>query len=404
MSLKERIFLRLFGPSLGCLYVTYLFIRDLWLRVATAIAGRGLVIQTVGDCNDKMVALIATQAAGGVPKSIEVVVDLLAWRGCAVLLVCNGRLGEAALARLRPKLWRVIERPNYGRDFGAYKAGVMHLMRENIVPERLVVLNDSVFYDSKRAGAMFDRLIASPAPFVAATENHEPNFHVGSFLFAVTAAVQRSAAWRNYWRTYHASSSRLHAIRYGELGLSRALIKKGGFFPEVLYSTNDLASWMRGWTIEDLSRRLNRLPKELRENLRKAELESEFRDSASISGDIINLAANSDPGEILTRLQSTEARAARRLRLSRVIDEMLAKMERRSQIHWAGALFIERLGLGMMKKDCAYREVYDINDIFQIMEEFGYPDMSEVSYETRKRGSPVSMRGVSRALYRLGYI
>lgn len=403
-ALLQRVVAHLLGPFVGGAYELYLWGRDLWRRAAAGLAGRSLVIDTPGQSSEKLVALIASQANGRVPKSVHVAIDLLHARGAAILLVCNGRLNAATRDQLAPKLWRVLQRPNYGRDFGAYKCGVMHLMRQRLTPRRLIVLNDSMFYDHKRAGPMFDRLIAAEHPFLAATENHEPHFHVGSFLFCVDDAVQRSGAWRRYWRNYQPSSSRPHAIWKGELGFSHAMIKKGGFFPRVLYSTNDIAAWLRGWNYEDLARQLHLLPKGLREEVRKAQLGAQVHDGVLISSDAIASALNQDPGEALTRLQSTETRAVRRLPLSQVLDGLLSAMEARSQIHWAGALFVQRLGLGMMKKDFAYRDLYDIGETYQMMQELGYDDMEEVSLELRQRGSPVSLRGLKRILYHLGHL
>ncbi|MDX2237140.1 MAG: rhamnan synthesis F family protein [Hyphomonadaceae bacterium] len=403
-KVRSLLLLWIFGPVLGFAYETYLALRDTWTRVRAAVGGRSLIVKSYGEVNPQLIAIIASQASGGVPKSVENLIQLLAARNAAILLVCNGRLNEQSRARLGPMLWRSIERPNYGRDFGAYQAGVLHLLRERITAKRLIVANDSMFYDMARAPAMLERLITSERHFTAATENHEPAYHVGSFLFAVSDDVQTSHVWRKYWRAYKPSSSRLHAIRAGELGLSRALIKKGGYVPEVLYSVTDIAPWMRSWTAPDLALRLTRLPTELRDDVRNAELHSAISTPPMLSSELVRFAVDFDPSDAIDRLEGRTARALKNIPIGGVVDALLKKMEHRSQIHWAGALMVERLNLGFMKKDFAYRGVYDINDFIQVMAELNYADMAEVQLETRKRGSPASLRGIQRILYQAGHI
>ena len=49
----------------------------------------------------------------------------LARKGCAPLVVSNLPLTPQERERLQPLCWRLVERPNYGYDFGAYREGVL---------------------------------------------------------------------------------------------------------------------------------------------------------------------------------------------------------------------------------------------------------------------------------------
>jgi Rhamnan synthesis protein F len=403
LTFSERLTLSLFGPVIGQVYEAYLSVRDACITLSAALQGKSHLITDFNELNPKSIALVATQAGKSVPKSIEVAIDLLFQRDVSVLLVCNGAMSPELKERLGQKIWRSLERPNTGRDYGAYQAGVLHLMTKNIVPDQLIVLNDSMFYDRVRAGPMFDKVLKTTFDFVAATENHDPIYHVGSFFFAVSSKVQKSSAWIKYWKNYYPSSSRPHAIAFGEVGMSKALIQKGGFLPKILYSTNDVAEIIRNWTVEDLAKKWILFPKEFRLEVNGFGLKGLFesQNSLRLGGDIAQLESLPD---IVSRAQSREILAVKKIGFEAIVDQLISKMEIRSQVHWAGLLMVDLLDLGIIKKDFTFRGLYEINHFSQAIAQVAYPDLDEVSLELRKRGSPISIRGVRRLLYDAGHI
>ncbi len=69
--------------------------------------------------------------------------DHLIDNGYAPLVVSNLPLGEADLSLLKSRSFRVIERVNFGYDFGGYRDGILSLAKDFPRLERLVLLNDS---------------------------------------------------------------------------------------------------------------------------------------------------------------------------------------------------------------------------------------------------------------------
>lgn len=118
-----------------------------------------------------------------------------------------------------------IERFNFGRDFGSYKTGFLHLYRRGWDADcpRLLMLNDSVFYAGGPLRAFLADLLAAPGEAVGATENFEIEHHLGSFCLALSGRVVRDGRLRRYWRRYRLSDVRPAVIRRGEMGLSRLL-------------------------------------------------------------------------------------------------------------------------------------------------------------------------------------
>ena len=118
-----------------------------------------------------------------------------------------------------------IERPNFGRDFGSYKTGFLHLYArrwEGDCP-RLLMLNDSVYYSTRGLGQFLRDLITSDTEVLGATENYEIEYHLGSFTIAMAGSVLRHKRVRRYWRRYFLTDVRPTVIKRGEMKLSKTL-------------------------------------------------------------------------------------------------------------------------------------------------------------------------------------
>jgi hypothetical protein len=118
-----------------------------------------------------------------------------------------------------------IERPNFGRDFGSYKTGFLHVFDrgwDKTCP-RLLMVNDSVFFSETRLGKFLDDLMTSDFEVLGATENFEIEYHIGSFCIAMAQPVLQKPLFHSYWRKFRLTDVRPLVIRRGEMKLSRTL-------------------------------------------------------------------------------------------------------------------------------------------------------------------------------------
>ncbi|WP_416914371.1 rhamnan synthesis F family protein [Seohaeicola sp.] len=118
-----------------------------------------------------------------------------------------------------------IERPNFGRDFGSYKTGFLHLFTrrwEGTCP-RLLMLNDSVFYSEKRLPKFLEDMMTSDIEVLGSTENFDIEHHMGSFCIAIGSVVLRHKLFKKYWKNYRLTDVRPTVIKHGELKLSKVL-------------------------------------------------------------------------------------------------------------------------------------------------------------------------------------
>jgi Lipopolysaccharide biosynthesis protein len=118
-----------------------------------------------------------------------------------------------------------IERDNYGRDFGSYKAGMKYFFDKGFQDkcERLLIINDSVFFSKRGLPEFVHNLFNTDVEVLGATENSQHSHHLGSFCISVAGKIVRNVKFKNFWFNYKASNVRPLVIKRGEFGLSRLL-------------------------------------------------------------------------------------------------------------------------------------------------------------------------------------
>lgn len=175
-------------------------------------------------------------------------------KGFAPLVVSNLPLAPHERERLLPLCWHLLERPNYGYDFGAYRDGV--LLALEVVPNmrQLVLANDSVWFPVPAASdwlAKAERLDVDLAGAVSNNGwvdyltdaghgrhwvfNHlAPRLHYCSFALLLGYRVLRDPGFQKFWRELRLTSDKILTIRRGEVGLSRWIIDRGYSHAETL--------------------------------------------------------------------------------------------------------------------------------------------------------------------------
>lgn len=142
-------------------------------------------------------------------------------------IVAVNTLTLSQLGELEQQIDCYIERPNFGRDFGSYKAGFLHVFSQgwHQACPRLLMMNDSVFFSASRLPKFLNELLSSDVEVLGATENFEIEHHLGSFCIAIANPVLKSVRFQNFWKFYMLSDIRTKVIKYGEIRLSIVLKK-----------------------------------------------------------------------------------------------------------------------------------------------------------------------------------
>lgn len=118
-----------------------------------------------------------------------------------------------------------IERDNYGRDFGSYKAGMKYFYDNGMEKqcERLLIINDSVFFSKKGLPDFVFNLFNTSCEVLGATENSAHSHHLGSFCISVIGDIVRKEKFKSFWDNYKLSNVRPLVIKRGEFALSKTL-------------------------------------------------------------------------------------------------------------------------------------------------------------------------------------
>lgn len=162
--------------------------------------------------------------------------------GYSPIVVSNLPLMKDDLTRLKPLAWQIMQRQNFGYDFGGYRDAVLDLAADLPKLERLVFLNDSSWFPL--AGkANWLRLAEDSGKDVYAAEQHRGSDLAGqdqarndhkvrppyfaSYAISLGVNVLRDHRFFQFWRNLRISNGKGRTVRRGEHGHSHWLRSQG---------------------------------------------------------------------------------------------------------------------------------------------------------------------------------
>ena len=266
-------------------------------------------------------------------------------------------------AQLLDACYVLIERANVGRDFGAYKDAVNILMRSEKEIDRLILMNDSMFFFERGLGKLMADLDGE-GEFIGLTEVFEYHYHVQSFLLSFGFHAVRSRAFRKFWKSYKPIGTRRWSIHKGEVSLTRRMTK-AGFRPHILFQAAQLIPHLRPRPIREILESVRLLPSYCRPLLYK-----EFDKFIGTEGfSIADFEAISQGvrlvGQAIALLDSGihgQLDTMERWNFEIFGNRLIGLIAKRNQMHVGGFLFMKYLGLPIIKRDIFYRGVYSLEE------------------------------------------
>lgn len=225
---------RLLNESLGTLWY------DRWLRRRSKLTA-GLLPSSPRS------AVYVIYPRLGLQTSHLTSLTYLVRKGFSPLVVSNLPLGRDERDRLRPLCWQLLERPNYGYDFGAYRDGVLLVLDAVPDAQQLLLANDSVWFPVPASADWLSQAEAMDVDLAGAVSNdgwaahlsdhgrdqpwvwdpHAPRLHYCSFALLLGQRVLRDPAFRTFWHRLKLTTDKFLTVRRGEVGLSRWIIDRG---------------------------------------------------------------------------------------------------------------------------------------------------------------------------------
>ncbi len=147
-----------------------------------------------------------------------------AQKGFSVFVVSNARLSDADRATLATLSFGVLERENYGYDFGGYRDGILHLLGAGLSIDKLLIMNDSVWFPTFEDEDFLDHVSATKADLYGAVMSQRKadmqQRHLQSYAVAFGRSLLNSKDFSDFWQEMSISSNRQWTIQNCEIRLT----------------------------------------------------------------------------------------------------------------------------------------------------------------------------------------
>lgn len=196
----------------------------------------------------KKIAIYLIFPRSGVLQSHLAAIDYLHSAGYATLVVSNQRILGADRQKVLSRACMLLERPNFGYDFGGYRDGIIAIGIENLRKlDRLALFNDSCWFpipggidwlrESEELNVDFAAASWHGAVIPRDFNNYEfvnwqickrrRNFHYASFALNFKSDILRDARFWRFWKKYRLTNKKHKTVRRGEIGLTRWVLRHG---------------------------------------------------------------------------------------------------------------------------------------------------------------------------------
>ena len=195
------------------------------------------------------VALFVAHAPDGAVKpNVGPYIEALAQAGVKVVLIAAADRPFGIDPALEARLAGGFVRENRGYDFAAW-AHVMRAEPGLFAAETLLLVNDSLIGPASalQLKAVLDRIAASPADVVGATDSRELGWHLQSFFLAFKRRALSSVAMQAFFQAVRSLDDKDQVIRAYEVRLAQAMQAGGlecaALFPSAHGANPTLTGW-----------------------------------------------------------------------------------------------------------------------------------------------------------------
>lgn len=345
-----------------------LFLIDLAMAIRVILKPSFSVSKEQG-INKSKVVIFAIYQSSRLRPDLKIIIKKLSDMNCDVIVVNTGSLELDEVQALGDVSY--LERPNWGRDFGSYQEGIKYFFQRAKVDniDRLVILNDSVFYCDVGIENFFETALNGRDPIIAVSENHNISWHYGSYFLSFDQAVFRHPLFARFWKKYKKTNRRQATIRRGEMALSSCLRNIVETLPHSLLSAELIEKKWREKKLFQTPLRffLTGPSSNLKEKLIMMDLMSEFispppgnvqmRSTKDYDGTWdsgFRFTSSTNIGEIRQKLAQAGCNIAEDELITWFLRNLLTGFRAGSQIHQGGLLAIP-CGIPLIKLDVVYR-------------------------------------------------
>ena len=144
----------------------------------------------------------------------------LAASGLDVFVIVNRKASEDYKSYI-PHAKVVMDRPNWGGDFGGWKDGVQQFDLSGY--DFVYFVNDSIIGPWAPVTEHLDAFEQSEAQVFAAGDAVEWIHYIQSYFFGVSALIYYSTSFQEFWRDFMLVDNRTYIVAQGEMAMSISL-------------------------------------------------------------------------------------------------------------------------------------------------------------------------------------
>lgn len=216
-------------------YIKSLFVRD------------KVVVNTA--YKDEPILLLALYEKSILRSDIVNLLKVAKKLGLYTIAVNTQKLTDTELSDKKKLIDTYLGIFNFGRDFGSYKRGFNYIFSKGFhkLAPRIVMLNDSVFYEPSRLEVFLKELVTTKKEVLGATQNFEINYHIGSFCISFAKTITNNKRFISYWKNFRRTDVRRAVIYRGEMELSKLLssIVSNQSLMQAIFNQHSVSQFLR---------------------------------------------------------------------------------------------------------------------------------------------------------------
>lgn len=155
--------------------------------------------------------------------------------GTIVFITSSPTLDKSSIQFLEKKVSILLTKENLGLDFGSWNIGLNHLKNKTVLPNTVLLTNDSILGPLFNLGEIASQIKESQADIVGLVDSSEISYHLQSFFLHLGPKALRSTVFQDFLNNFSWGYSRRSIIWNYEIGLTQALLAEG-LTGQVLFS------------------------------------------------------------------------------------------------------------------------------------------------------------------------
>lgn len=188
-------------------------------------------------------AIVLVFQPSGITKSTYTQLKYLISKKVTPIVVSNAPLTKDDANQLCNFAHIVMQRPNFGYDFGGYRDGILWILNSKLRPNNLFVINDSIWFPLTETCGLIDIARENSSDIFGIYHSERPSQphrnHIQSYFYRFKSTLLSSSEFSKYWSKITLTNNKYMVIRQCEIKLT-GFFKKAGYTVSALFTQKSM--------------------------------------------------------------------------------------------------------------------------------------------------------------------